>query len=189
MKLSILICTIYDRAQGYLPALLTTLSVQKTKDVEILYLGDFKDMTTAQKRNKLLLIARGQYVSFVDDDDKVSDDYVKDLLDATKTDADVITFLGRYVTEWENTLVKYHIEHKGNHNLKNIYTRMPNHICCIKREIAKDVGFLPNLNVGEDYEFSVRLRRKIKTAHHINKELYYYHYNHEISETLKRLKK
>ena len=75
-KLSILICHIQDR-QAQLDKLMACLEKQKTDDVEILVETDAgKDnggLQIGAKRNKLLYNARGKYISYVDDDDRISD--------------------------------------------------------------------------------------------------------------------
>ena len=80
MKLSILICTVPSRVDSYFPKLLKKLESQLNKNVEVLWLGDDKKRSVGEKRNNLLSIANGEYVTFVDDDDDISDDYVKTIL-------------------------------------------------------------------------------------------------------------
>ena len=67
----------YHSAQPLLYSLLETQMVARLPDVELLYHLDNRRRTVGAKRNGLLDVARGEYVSFVDDDDEVASDYVK----------------------------------------------------------------------------------------------------------------
>ena len=72
MLWSILISAIPERfhtVQPLLFSLLETRSVARMPDIELCYLLDNKRRTVGAKRNALLDAARGEYVSFIDDDD------------------------------------------------------------------------------------------------------------------------
>ena len=86
MKLTVGICGLVER----LPCkVLDKLLSQRTSDVEILLLFDNRHLTLGAKRNFILDRAKGDYISFIDDDDDISDDYIQTLLTASK---DVMTF-------------------------------------------------------------------------------------------------
>lgn len=183
MKLSILICTVPSRVETYLPKMINALDKQATRDVEILYLGDNKQRTVGEKRNNLLNLAKGDYVVFVDDDDEVTEDYVKMILRGADSGADVINFKVKCsVNGGEYRDVIYDARFRKNENLKDRYHRLPNHIMAIKRDLAVRAGF-PQKNMGEDDDFSRRLRPLIKTQATIDKVLYYYIFSHQTSET------
>jgi len=85
MLWSILIAGIperYHTLQPLLYSLLEQQSVARMNDVELLYLMDTKKRSVGAKRNALLGMARGEYLSFIDDDDMVADDYVRRVHDA-----------------------------------------------------------------------------------------------------------
>jgi hypothetical protein len=50
--------------------------VAKYSDIEILVLEDNRKRILGDKRNALVDIAQGEYISFVDDDDLISDHYI-----------------------------------------------------------------------------------------------------------------
>jgi len=84
MLWSILIAAIperYHSAQPLLYSLLEKQSVARMPDVELLYFMDNRRRTVGAKRNDLLRAAAGEYISFVDDDDDVSDKYVSQIHD------------------------------------------------------------------------------------------------------------
>ena len=60
--------------------------------VEHLVLIDNKRRTVGEKRDALLRAARGDYVAYVDDDDTVTPHYVSEILRATDSQPDVVTF-------------------------------------------------------------------------------------------------
>lgn len=60
------------------------LSQEGVDDVEILVYVDEGEITIGQKRNELLLEAKGKFSAFVDDDDWVSDLYVTRIVGAIK---------------------------------------------------------------------------------------------------------
>ena len=183
MKLSILICTVHSRTTTYLPKILDKLLPQATKDVEVIWLGDNKRRSVGKKRNDLLRLAQGEYVVFVDDDDMVTDDYVVTLLMGTASKADVINFqVMCSVNGGEYKPVYYNAEYRMNKNFSDRYERLPNHIMCIKRDLAIKAGF-PEKNMGEDDDFAKNLRPLLKTQSFIDKPLYYYTFSHQVSET------
>ena len=69
------------------------LSEADRKRVEILVLTDAGrngGMIVGEKRNAMVRMARGTYVVFVDDDDRVADDYLASLLEATSSGANIL---------------------------------------------------------------------------------------------------
>ena len=176
MKLSILICTVVSRVADGLPDIVRHLQAQigDNPEVELLYLGDNKRRKVGQKRNDLLLLAKGRYVCFVDDDDRVADDYVAQILDAIASGADVITFdvlCSFNKGKWKRVI--YDANFRKDKNLPMRYERLPNHLMVVRRTLALSVGF-PDMQAGEDNDFARRLKPKLKTQARINKVLYWY---------------
>ena len=183
MKLSILICTVPSRVNEYLPKLIDRLLPQATKDVEILWLGDNKQRSVGKKRNDLLDLAQGEYVTFIDDDDMVSEDYVSELLNAIRGGADVINFnVMCSVNGGEYKRVDYNVNFKRDYDTAEAYKRLPNHIMCSKRILAQTARF-PEINMSEDAQYAKKLKLLIKTQTFIEKPLYWYTFSHQTSET------
>lgn len=178
-KLSILVPTLSDRKQ-YLDRLVSVLDKQLSNDVELLIELDNKQQSIGQKRNKLLDKASGEYISFVDDDDIVSSDYTKLILEAIEQKPDVVGIhlmhyndgiLGgmtyhslRYKSWYENT--------DTSSGLKRYY-RNPNHINPVKKEIAVAVKF-PDISMGEDKDYSRRLLSLLNSEVYIHEPIYHY---------------
>ncbi len=81
MKLSILILTVPKRQKRYFPRLTQHLLEQigDREDIEVLGLYDNKKRSVGEKRNNLLEIAKGEYLTFIDDDDRIADDYIESI--------------------------------------------------------------------------------------------------------------
>lgn len=126
------------------------------------------------KRNNLLKMASGDYVVFVDDDDTISDNYIKLILEAMG--ADCIGVSGIMSTNGTN-FQQWHIskDYGSWHEKDNIYYRTPNHISPVRREIALRVGF-PEIVHGEDYAYSMGILPFLKTENKIKENIYHYQY-------------
>lgn len=179
--LSVLIPSLTNRSE-FLNRITTLLSKQINvyklqKEVEILTLVDNREQTTGFKRNTLLNKSKGKFVVFVDDDDLVSDDYLKLICDIIRNDeVDCIGINGIYsvggVQSPFETSLNHHWEIKN-----GTYTRTINHISPIKRELALMVRF-PNKTIGEDYEYTMKLKRLglLKVEKIIKKPIYFYNF-------------
>lgn len=189
MILSILIPTVFDReAQFASLSNFLRKQIPSSDDVEILHLCTLPvkhgGMPTGGKRQQLLSIAKGQYVVFIDDDDKVSEEYVSEILAAALHNPDVITFDGWMTSDGENRMEFSITLGSGYEKVDNTYLRPPNHLCPIKREYACMIGYDVNLSNGEDYDYCMRLKHAnlLRTEIHIPKKLY--HYDHQSTNKL-----
>lgn len=172
IRLSILIATMPSRA-GYLFRLAGILTPQLTDDVEVV-IDCSMEYNIGTKRNKLLETAKGDYITYIDDDDSVSTDYVSKILGALGADcvgiSGVITNNGGNAKQWHISKEYMHWHEKD-----GIYLRTPNHISPVKRELALKAGF-PEIASGEDAEYSLRLFPLLKTENKIEGNIYWYDY-------------
>lgn len=190
IDLSILIPSTNTRFSTYLPKIkeqlyaeYDQLTEEEKNRVEILFLVDNKTMMLGHKRNVMVDIAQGKYVVHVDDDDRIATDYIKSLLEATKEDKDVIVFQAEVSINGAPPKICYYSkDNLKDFNNPDAYYRIPNHICCVKKEIAIQSSF-PNTMYGEDAGYSKVLLQHLKSETKIDKVLYYYDYNRETSET------
>lgn len=176
-SLSVLMCSIPERSTSQL--------IEKLNDdrIEFIYLGDNCKMSLGKKRNWLLNMATSDYVAFVDDDDRISKYYIDRLLEGIKSGSDVVNFIVSYSKNGgKSSPVFYSKDYSKNKNLPNHFERMPNHIMCVKRKIALNVGF-KDMGYGEDTEYSVRLKSMLKTEQTIKETLYYYDDNDKTSRS------
>lgn len=185
IKLSILVCSTQNRYKSFLPKILEELFAQAVglPQVEVLALVDNKTRTLGDKRTDLVQLAQGEYVVFVDDDDRVHEQYISHLLSSTYFNPDIITFQAAVsMNGGEPKTCIYSKDIEADFNTPECYYRLPNHICCVRRDLALQVPFLPVL-YGEDSDYSRRLKPLLKSEVYIDKVLYYYDYNVKTTET------
>jgi glycosyltransferase involved in cell wall biosynthesis len=180
--LSILVCSIHTRHNNFALKIQEQLYGQRAvlpdpSRVEIIVLTDTMSMSIGRKRNLLVEAASGEYVVFVDDDDRVSEDYVETLLAATEADAHVIAFNALVsLGGGPERLCKYRKEFGRDHNTQLEYRRIPNHICAVKRVLAQAVPY-KDINMQEDSDYAERLLPMLQSQCVIEKPLYHYDFD------------
>lgn len=148
-------------------------AARRKNDVEILCLTDNRVLTVGAKRNAVMQLARGRFVAFLDDDDRVSDDYLSRILTAVdeRPDADCVVFdvwvrgydrvgigpkegaLCRYGTELQHRTVPG-ADGGG-------WERKPNHLMVYRADLARSVRF-PEINSGEDDLWATTVSKLIR---------------------------
>ena len=174
--LSILICSIFDRAE-MLNRLLSVLEPQcEDKPVEVVIDTDGGEKAIGKKRNDLLAKATGCYIAFIDDDDLVANCYVDVILDAIgESMPDCVGMKGIYTVDGQNPKLFIHTIKCDEWCEKDgVYWRTPNHLNPVKREFAVKTGFPADSNYGEDHDYSQRLKTYLKTEVMIEEPIYYY---------------
>ena len=200
----------FHSCQPLLYSLLETQGVARLPDVECLYLLDNKRRPVGAKRNALLDAARGQYISFADDDDQVAPDYVQRIRDTLlkvgkmEPPVDVITF-GQRATLHPHGITHectYSLEHWRNRKpeerrqlapapgpdgkpLPNVllWTGPPAHTMVWRRAILDGLRF-PEKQFGEDVDFVDAACAKAGSEIVLNGQpLYFYNFDAERSAT------
>lgn len=177
MTLSILIATIPSRLDK-LDNLMSCLNPQWDRLHELVevIIDPVISYNIGTKRNKLLQKAQGDYIVFIDDDDHVSLNYVKLILEAAETSPDCIGISGIITTNGAKQKQWHISKDYGRWFERNgIYYRTPNHISPVKRELALKAGF-PEIQFGEDAEYSKRLLPFLKSEVKIKGNIYHYDY-------------
>ena len=190
MKLAILICHANERFSQF-SHLMGELQKQRApyvSEVGIFSISDDCQMKVGMKRNDLVSYAslfRAEYVTFIDDDDQVSRDYVKRIIGAIKAapGKDVYCYRVSYSdgAQHHGTPVYYSIKYSGRPKMetdspRGPFLRTPNHLMVIRREIAEKCPF-PEINNGEDAQFAKDIVKHIKSEYHIDEILYHYHHS------------
>lgn len=195
IDLSVLICSTHTRSQTFGPAIqrqvweqFAALPAEYQDRIEILMLTDNKKQMLGYKRNTMVDMAQGRFVQFVDDDDRIDPDMFRLVLDATAGNPDVVTFLAAVSLNGNRPKTcHYSLDYVEDRNTQHGYERIPNHICAIRRDLARQVSY-PHVAYGEDSGYSRLLRPLLKTEHHIDKVLYMYDYCLETTEAQAHLR-
>lgn len=148
------------------------------KDVEILVDDDDKRFL-GTKRKEMLSKAQGLFTCAIDDDDWISENYVRLIVEAIKNNPTVdnlkingiITIDGENPKKW---IISCHFEDWFEE--EGVYYRTPNHICPIKTELVRIAGF-DDVAWGEDYPFSQRIKPLLKSEVEVEEPLYFYQYS------------
>lgn len=157
-------------------ALLDCLESQYQGDEVEIGWDNSMDINIGQKRNRLLQIAQGDYIVFIDDDDIISSNYISLILNAIKTNPDCIGISGIITTNGQNKQQWHISKDYGNwYESDGVYYRTPNHISPVRRELALQAMF-PEITHGEDYHYSMRLLPLLKTEVKISGNIYHYRY-------------
>ena len=181
MILSILICSLESR-KSQLDELMFGLQKQvfDKEIVETIVIVDNKQMTTGEKRNKLLDLAKGKYIVFIDDDDSVPEYYIEEMLKACAFDVDCIAINGTITTNGKDE-IKWRLS-KNNENItvvengKSVYLRKTNHITSVKKEHALKARF-PHKSNAEDKGYSDSINKYLHTEFVIEKPMYHYRFS------------
>jgi hypothetical protein len=194
-QLSILIPTTVKRIDYYCPNIVKYLDNQikeckAEKDVQLLWLGDNYTMTVGEKRNTLLKMARGRFLTMIDDDDSTSHDYVKSVLDciAANPNTDVIVYdcittvdgKRKTLSKYSKNFTKY-IDKMGGDGIRQ-WRGLVAHTMVWRSTIAKTHMF-PDKNYEEDINWVKRANGDIVNEARIDKVLYFYRFNRKTTET------
>lgn len=189
ITLSILVSTVPSRLPFYYPRIMKSLlnQVGDRKDIEIIGLFDNKIRSVGAKRDALLQLASGKFLTFIDDDDRIEDCYIENIMNtiATDPDADCIVynvlcsvngakpFLCKYGIEFSYGKIKGGTEWRGK----------PAHTMVWRSSLAKLHRF-SDMKHGEDVDWVLRAITGIKKQVRIDKVLYHYDANYRTtSET------
>jgi len=159
-----------------------------TFEVEILSLLDNKTRSIGLKRDALVRCARGDYLAFCDDDDDVSEDYVKSICEALLRESpDVLVFNERCnINGGNDFIVRFGMEYENEEARQENgvwvdVKRKPFHCCVWKSSIARSESF-PDASYGEDWHWCKRLVPKVEKQWRIDRVLKMYRYDRNVTE-------
>jgi glycosyltransferase involved in cell wall biosynthesis len=190
IKLSILVPTVPSRINYFYPKIMNNLlkQTEDRTDVEIIALFDNKKRSIGKKRQEMLDLSNGEYVVFIDDDDRIVDDYIKKIMETLYEYENIDCVLYNVICCVENSnlkkLCKYGIEFEyGDINNGTEWRGKPSHTMVWKSEITKHHGYNDMIN-KEDIDWIERACLDIKTQTRIDEVLYYYDAKYDsLSET------
>ena len=163
--------------QEFLTRILGCLRLQivgHEDEVEHIILTDGGEMCLGKKMNLLYSIVSGKYVVVVNDDDLLPDNYISILLEAVKSDADVI--LGKIKQSWVKGLELPSIIGKD-----TVYIHTYENVMPAKTELVRAHGVWderPENNYKQDTNLSIKVFDAAKSVHKID-DIIYYHLRQE----------
>jgi glycosyltransferase involved in cell wall biosynthesis len=156
------------------------------ENVEVLLLLDNKTRSIGKKREALVQISKGDYVAFVDDDDDVAPDYVKELtIEAFLPGADVVVFPTTCtLNDGPTVTVEHDISYPNEQYSPAGFRRSAWQMHAWRGDLARATPF-PDLNFGEDWPWCEAMLKHVKTQAKIDQVLYHYRYSDMITEASK----
>jgi Glycosyl transferase family 2 len=181
--LTIMIPTTIDRKEMFLE-LLEEIETQVhqhdlLQEVEVVCMEDDKEISVGKKRQLILEAAKGEWVSGIDSDDWIHEDYIKDIVAALKNNPEVdhVGFIEECDIDGQKSMSIFSIKHKSWDDKEEGYdqVRCANPKSVIRRSIALQVGY-EDSRFGEDRVFSEAVTPLLKSEVFIKKPLYQYRY-------------
>jgi len=177
--ISILTPAIWDRVEQAkaLAEKITTQAEAFAGQVEHVVVFDNRAVPIGLKRQACFDSSHGKYITFCDDDDDISGDYVANLIAAAELNPDVITFQEIATVDDQKSHITMSMKNKDGPFTPDGQTiRSAWHVCAWKRELVKDCTF-PAINYGEDIAWCMQARMRVKNELHIPRVLHYYRHN------------
>lgn len=160
-------------------------------EVEILCLMDNKRRSIGLKREALVQAARGKWLAFVDDDDDVAPNYMREIMAAINMDdievslgfpvSQVIVFDQLAEIEGKSHIVEHSILNENTELGELGALRKPWHHNVWKSEFAKTAHF-PDISYGEDSEWLKQLWPRVTMERRIPMILHHYRWSAQVSE-------
>lgn len=197
------------KAEKFLPQLLEGLLPQLTNECEVILVDDDspdncgsicdeyarrdsrvkvihkENGGASSARNAGLDLAKGEYITFVDSDDWVSDDYIETVLSFCTGEYDIVNFDFNlqqkdksFVTSPSETK---EIKYDSSRYFELLLSKRINSACSkiYKSSIIKEkkISFNDDIEIGEDYCFNLEYSLYANSFLLSNKAIYYYRYN------------
>lgn len=175
-------------SEPYISELLGILDKQINSSVEVIVVDDGskipfksnyewvrlvrqKNGGASAARNKGLDLAKGEYIAFIDADDRVSEDYIKIIFEKLKENPDYIYMSWESFGGWNQRII-----------LNSINDEFPPYNLCVwnriyKRELIGNVRFNIKKLIAEDAEFIRKVKIQGKKREFISSPIYKYRSN------------
>lgn len=183
MLWSVLIASHVKRAEQ-LKNMVAMLEPQLVDGVEVVVLWNRGRRPLGDYRRLLCENARGEYVCFVDDDDRLPDHYVSDIVAAFGEDyvgfeIEVLDMAGVIGRPGQKYRAIHSIRNKRWHQVGDVFYRHVSHLNPIRRDLAlKGVW---EGNQSEDHRWADSTVQFVRSENYIDKVMYYYDFNHPLS--------
>ena len=166
VKLSRLLSSIHEKRKRICPDL----------KIEFCISCDNREKSVGVKREELLKGARGKYMSFVDDDDDLTDAYFEDAFACIRGEFHVCRLRGQ--------MSQYTFTHSVENKLTDpmarddVFLRPPNHLNVMLTDMGNLVSF-KDATRGEDLDWAIRLAKLgfLRTEYQSDESRIHYIYN------------
>lgn len=143
--------------------------------IEFCISRDNREKSVGKKRQELLQSAKGKYMSFIDDDDDITDAYFEDALACIQGGFQVCRLRGK--------MAQYTFTHSVENTLTSplakgdVFLRPPNHLNILLTDVGKLVPF-NDAKQGEDLDWTIRLAQTgfLKHEYRSDESRIHYHY-------------
>jgi glycosyltransferase involved in cell wall biosynthesis len=183
MLLSILVPTLQERRAVWASLrarLHAQMDAARVADkVELLELCDNREKTLGMKRNVLLAQARGEFSVFVDDDDRVDEQYVETIVRALEEhpEVDCLGIMGRvYFRGAHPHRFIYSARYDHYFSRGGVYYRPAYILNPMRRTLALTFAF-EDVSMNEDQDWAMRMARAgvLRREVMLERELYHYY--------------
>lgn len=187
-KWEILVLSVHSRFRQ-LDRLVSELLIQTESypDVDVVILTDGISHEVGRKRTALLNLSQAEYVSFIDDDDLVAEDYVSSIYPLLDGKNDYVGFKVAYYQngKLEPKPMVHDAKFEDWGEDEDGWYRHITHLNPIKREIAVQFPF--EGMAREDYHWSMAIKASglVKEYAFVDKPLYHYLHSDEGTLTAK----
>ena len=185
MKLSLLICTVEERKEQF-EALKAKLSkmIEGYGGIEIISdcsprYDEPGGLTVGEKRQLLIDLADGKYICFVDDDDDVTDNFIKELHPLLSQDVDVINAKVCAYINGNKHIIDQSIYYENEQLHEGETKRYPSVMSVWSRALTKKVRFKP-MNCGEDFDWTKQMNPQSEIKVYTTWQIYNYSDEHTI---------
>ena len=172
-----LLCLTQPGREAFLSRLQAILcpQLEEQPDVKMTIRIFDRQKDLGSNRQDLLEGAQGEYVNFIDDDDLVTDNYVREILRGIDLDVDVVCVNAIHTTDGRQPKLVVDIHYQEWSETSLGYLRGVQFRDAVKRDIATMVPY-PDIRFGEDHAWTraIEARKLIKTWH-LAKEPTYFH--------------
>jgi glycosyltransferase involved in cell wall biosynthesis len=183
---SILTPTLSSRQAKFLDLMGILLSqAEQDGRVEVVALHNDGERDIAGYRQALLEDARGDYVSFLDDDDMIEPDFVSSVTAAMEGYPDFVAFRVSYSSDGrpESRPTVTGIQYERWYDTMDAMIRDVVHVCPVRSVIARHADFrVPHGDGKEDWSYVSMVRPLLRTQAEIPRILY--HYRHDPFDTV-----
>lgn len=173
---SILIATLAsrrDKFQRLMDVLLP--QAEKAECIEVIACHNNGEKPLGAIRQALMEEARGEYLSFLDDDDMVPDYFVPKMLSALWQKPDVVGLYMRYYESGHFIANSYHSIGHESHNTTTAFYRDLSHQQPVRSVLARKGDF--RAAWPEDNAWKTAVRPLLRTEVYVDEMMYHYYHN------------